>query len=69
MPVPSAPSNDVTKPYRVPAQGQMVWEIAQQTLGDPRRWSEIYRLNNSLRPEAPIPGGTEIRLPASANVP
>ena len=33
-------------------------EIAQQTLGDRGRWSEIYRLNPNLRPELPVPGGT-----------
>jgi hypothetical protein len=65
----ATPSSDATKPYRVPAQGQMIIEIAQQTLGDRGRWSEIYRLNPTLRPEFPIPGGTEVRLPASASAP
>ncbi|MCI0639248.1 MAG: hypothetical protein L0Y72_32410 [Gemmataceae bacterium] len=70
MPRPAVvPSTDVTKRYRVGGNGQMIIEIAQQTLGDPRRWSEIYRLNPNLRPELPIPAGTEIRLPANANVP
>jgi hypothetical protein len=66
---PTIPTKDVTKPYRVPGQGQMLIEIAQQTLGDRGRWSEIYRLNPTLRPEYPVPGGTEIRLPSNANVP
>ena len=60
---------DASKRYRVPGQGQMMLEIAQQTLGDRGRWSEIYRLNPNLRPEQPVPGGMEIRLPANANVP
>jgi hypothetical protein len=69
VPRPAVPTTDATKPYRVPGQGQMLIEIAQQTLGDRGRWSEIYRLNPALRPEYPIPGGTEIRLPGNANVP
>jgi hypothetical protein len=60
---------DATKSYRVSGQGQMLIEIAQQTLGDRGRWSEIYRLNPALRPEYPVPGGTEILLPANATVP
>ena len=30
--------------------------------------SEIYRLNQGLRPEYPIPAGTELKLPASAGL-
>jgi nucleoid-associated protein YgaU len=63
------PSTDVTKSYRVPPQGLMILQIARDTLGDGNRWPEIYRLNPNLQPQFPIPGGTEIRLPASANVP
>ncbi len=66
---PTVATSDPTKPYRVQGQGQFLAEIAQLYLGDQRRWSEIYRLNNNLRPEVPIPGGTEIRLPANANIP
>ena len=63
------PTNDATKSYRVSGDGQMLIEIAQQTLGDRGRWSEIYRLNPTIRPEYPVPGGTELRLPNNANVP
>src|SRR5205807_1249754 len=68
-PTPVTPSPDPSKNYRVPEQGQMLIEIAQQQLGDRGRWSEIYRLNPTLRPELPVPGGSEIRLPGNANVP
>jgi hypothetical protein len=57
---------DATRSYRVPAQGQMILEIAQQTLRDANRWPEIYRLNPNVQPQFPIPGGTEIRLPVSS---
>ncbi len=63
------PTADATKRYRVPAQGQMILEIARQTLNDGNRWPEIYRLNPNLQPQYPVPGGTELRLPAAANVP
>ena len=59
-PNPPLPTKDATKPYRVAGDGQMLIEIAQQTLGDRGRWSEIYRLNPTIRPEYPVPGGTEI---------
>jgi hypothetical protein len=58
-------TTDATRSYRVPGQGQMILEIAQQALRDANRWPEIYRLNPSHPPQFPIPGGTEIRLPAS----
>lgn len=66
---PTTPSPDVTKNYRVAAQGQMVYEIAIQTLGDGNRWPEILRLNPNMQPLQPIPGGTILRLPGNANVP
>ena len=67
--LPTVATSDATSAYRVPDQGQMLIEIAQQKLGDRGRWSEIYRLNPALRPEFPIPGGTEIRLPANTTGP
>lgn len=66
----SVPSRaDATKKFVVPATGQFILQIAQQTLGDSRRWPEIYRLNPSVQPSSPIPGGTELRLPMDARVP
>ena len=67
-PNPPVPTKDATKPYRVVGDGQMLIEIAQQTLGDRGRWSEIYRLNPEIRPELAIPGGTQLRLPGDARV-
>jgi len=66
---PAPGTTDATKRYQVRGQGEMILEIARNTLNDTRRWTEIYRLNPSIRPEYPIPGGTEIRLPGDANVP
>ena len=56
---------DPTRRYRVPDQGLHIFEIARQQLGNANRWSEILRLNPSLRTEYPIPGGTELQMPAN----
>jgi hypothetical protein len=52
----------------VRGNGEMLFEIARQLLGDGRRWSEIYRLNPNIRPELAIPGGTQLLLPADARI-
>ncbi len=56
---------DATVAYRVP-QTDHVLRIAQQTLGNMNDWTEIVRLNPSLRTDQPIPAGTVLRLPAKA---
>lgn len=66
---PATPTADATKSYRVPAAGQLIFELAMQTLGDGNRWAEIYRLNPMIDPLRPIPGNTVVRLPGNANVP
>jgi nucleoid-associated protein YgaU len=52
--------------YRVSGNGEFLWEIARQRLGDRQRWSEIYRLNPTVQPELAIPAGTDLRMPAAA---
>jgi hypothetical protein len=54
---------DNVKLYRVREGGEHILQIAQTTLGDRARWPEINRLNPSLDPRYPIPGGIEIRVP------
>ncbi len=54
--------------YIVQGNREMLYEIARRTLGDSRRWSEIYRLNPQIRPEWPIPRGTRLRLPVTSKV-
>jgi LysM domain len=49
--------------YRIPAGGKLIAQVAQEQLGSPLRWIDIYRLNSNLDPSRPIPEGTEIRLP------
>jgi hypothetical protein len=52
--------------YLVRPNGEMLWEVARQTLGDGRRWPEIYRLNPEVIPEQRIPAGTQLRMPVGA---
>jgi hypothetical protein len=69
MPGAGAKTEAAAKTYRVPAAGQFIFDIAIRTLGDGNRWSEIYRLNPNINPQQPIPGGSELRLPANAKLP
>jgi hypothetical protein len=63
----SAPGG--TKVYRVQApQGEMLFTIAERTLGDGYRWNQIQRLNPNLVPSQPVPQGTTVILPADARV-
>jgi nucleoid-associated protein YgaU len=54
--------------YRVRANGEMIWDIAQRTLGKGERWAEIYGLNPQLNPQQPVPGGYTLHLPADASI-
>lgn len=54
--------------YQVPKNGETFWEISRKTLGNPNRWSEISRLNPQIKPQFPVPGGTNLRMPLDARV-
>jgi MraZ protein len=43
-------------------------DIARRTLGSSERWTELYKLNPTLKPDAPLTAGTTVRLPADACV-
>jgi hypothetical protein len=65
------PANGVAKGgkvYRVGPDAEPFYLIAQRTLGNGSRWTEIFRLNPHLNPEQPIPAGTPVVLPADARV-
>jgi hypothetical protein len=51
------------KSYRVGNNPEHIREIARTALGDPERWSEIYRLNRTIDPAFLIPAGTVLKLP------
>jgi hypothetical protein len=61
---PAAPSAPV---YHVRGKDEMIYEIAQRTLGKGDRWPEIFQLNKDLDTTRPIPVGTELRLPADGH--
>jgi len=54
--------------YQVPKNGETFWEISRKTLGNPNRWIEISRLNPQIKPQYPVPGGTNLKMPADARV-
>jgi nucleoid-associated protein YgaU len=54
--------------YKVRGAGEWMLDIARRTLGNPERWREIYRLNESFRPEQVVPGNAVIYLPPDARV-
>lgn len=62
---PTGSPGSTGKVYRVPAGGEPLYLIAQRTLGDGKRWPEIYRLNR-VNPEQVIPEGTVLALPEDA---
>jgi hypothetical protein len=43
--------------------GEMLYQIAQHTLGTSDRWYEIALLNPQLKPEQPVPYGEKVKLP------
>jgi hypothetical protein len=49
--------------YTVQANGETIWNIAQQMLGNGERWAEISQLNPGLDVSRPLAGGTVLRLP------
>jgi MraZ protein len=53
--------------YEVRAE-ETVQEIARRTLGNGERWSEIQKLNPTLKSGEPLVKGTLVRLPADAAV-
>ena len=52
--------------YEVRAGGETMRDIARHTLGGDGRWAEVHRLNPSLQPDALVPPGTFVKLPADA---
>jgi hypothetical protein len=55
--------------YRVGRDGEKFRDIARQTLNNPDRWWDIWRLNPAYNPNSAVPAGTLLRLPADARIP
>ncbi|MDG4859285.1 LysM peptidoglycan-binding domain-containing protein, partial [Streptomyces sp. T-3] len=54
--------------HRVSGTGETVWDLAEQYLGDGRRYTEIRRLNPDLPQGAMLPAGSVVHLPADAHL-
>jgi nucleoid-associated protein YgaU len=62
-------TGNVTK-FTVPQGGGMTMRgIARTMLGNEQRWKDIYDLNPELKPDDPLPAGTEVKLPPDARNP
>jgi MraZ protein len=48
--------------------GETMQDIARRTLGGPERWTDIHKLNPTLKPDTAFAAGTMIRLPGEACV-
>jgi LysM repeat protein len=58
-------SPPATRNYQVQTKdGEMLYRIAEQQLGNGNRWMELHDLNPTWEPAQPVPAGTVLRLPA-----
>jgi MraZ protein len=66
---PLAPPPGPVQTYQVRDKGETLRDIARRTLGSSERWSDIHKLNPSLKTETALATGTVVRLPADACIP
>ncbi|MGH7225284.1 MAG: hypothetical protein ACRELF_18840, partial [Gemmataceae bacterium] len=64
---PLAPAPGPVQLYRVHRR-ETLQNIAQRTLGSSERWSDLHKLNPTLKPDELLGAGTTVRLPADACV-
>jgi len=62
---PLAPAPGLVQIYRVHGM-ETLHDIARRTLGSSERWSDLHKLNPTLKPDEPLHAGTTVRLPADA---
>jgi len=55
-----------TMSYRVRLAGENFRSLARKTLGSSERWTDLYRLNPTYAPDAILPVGSTVVLPAHA---
>ncbi len=63
---PLAPSPGPVVQHKVRNSGETFKSLARKMLGSSERWTDIYKLNPNLRPDAPISVGTVVKLPGDA---
>ncbi len=64
---PLAPAPGPVQVYQVRGP-ETLRDLARRTMGSSDRWSDIYKLNPNLKPEATLAAGTLVRLPGDACV-
>ena len=68
-PAPGVPNAAGVRLYSIRQQnGEMLYQIAQRTLGTGDRWYEIALLNPQFKPEQPVPLGQQLKLPSDAKI-
>jgi hypothetical protein len=68
-PAPAPPNAAGVRLYPVRQKnGEMLYQIAQRTLGTGDRWYEIALLNPQFKPEQPVPFGQQLKLPSDAKI-
>jgi division/cell wall cluster transcriptional repressor MraZ len=65
---PLAPAPGPIVNYHVTTSGETFKTLAKKTLGTVERWTDIHKLNPSLKADAVLPVGTTVRLPGDACV-
>ena len=65
---PLAPSPGPVVTYHVVSDGETFKTIARKTLGTVERWSDIHKLNPTLKSDSALPVGSPVRLPGDACV-
>jgi MraZ protein len=65
---PLAPNPGPVVHYRVTSTGETFKTLARKTLGTVERWTDIHKLNPSMKPDGPLAVGTSVRLPGDACV-
>jgi MraZ protein len=64
---PLAPAPGPVQIYHVHGS-ETLQDIARQTLGSAERWTDLHKLNPTLKTDAPLSPGTTVRLPGDACV-
>src|SRR6185437_12086422 len=64
---PLAPAPGPVQMYHVHG-AETLQDIARRTLGSSDRWSDLHKLNPTLKPDTPLSAGTTVRLPGDACV-
>ena len=64
---PLAPAPGPVQMYHVHGS-ETLQDIARRTLGSAERWTDLHKLNPTLKPDAPLGAGTSVRLPGDACV-